>query len=479
MTIPTRRPPSAARRSAPTAVAVSPRAAARRASASGPPNSTSRTAPLRPADQHNPTSASAASSWPRVANSRARHSRMIVSAKRSGCAAITFAASSSAATVAGWMPAPATADIAQVVSARTSPSWPAAVRASSTASRPCRACPARSPARKAAVASRPWARAASAGSAWPDRTRLASISATIRSASPACHARPASRLRPQISSCGSLACRAQAMPSATSAAARRLSPRSNADQAAPSSTRARIPGAAVPGTPAAAVRNWPASLYRPVAIHHRASRAASSRPASGLAPPSAQHNAARMLACSAESRSDQPASSAPGRAASADRATSSAHRSRRTCTAVSSPEAASRPAANWRTVQQRIADHRAGLDLHERLVGQAGQRPATVCGSLARHRRPVRPRQAESSAQHRQAAQQAPFGVTEQLIAPGHQCLEGAVPSRAGGAAGQQAGVALQAGSELRRAERRAPGRGQLDGQRHAVQPGAHFGDRG
>ena len=40
--------------------------------------------------------------------------------------------------VAGWMPAPAIADIAQVVSARASPSWPAAVRASSTASRPCR-----------------------------------------------------------------------------------------------------------------------------------------------------------------------------------------------------------------------------------------------------------------------------------------------------------------------------------------------------
>ena len=33
-------------------------------------------------------------------------------------------------------------------------------------------------------------------------------------------------------------------------------------------------------TSAAVVRNCPASLYRPVAIHHRTSRAASSRPAS-------------------------------------------------------------------------------------------------------------------------------------------------------------------------------------------------------
>ena len=122
------------------------------------------------------------------------------------------------------MPAPAIAEIDQAVSARTSPSWPAAVRASSTASRPCRSCSARSPARKAAWASRTWARAASAGSAWPDRARLASISATIRSASPAYQARPASRLRPQTSSCGSPACRAQAMPSAASGAARRIVP---------------------------------------------------------------------------------------------------------------------------------------------------------------------------------------------------------------------------------------------------------------
>jgi len=52
--------------------------------------------------------------------------------------------------------------------------------------------------------------------------------------------------------------------------------------------------------PAAVVRNWLASLYLLVAIHQRASRAASYRPASGSWPPSAQDNAVRMLACSAE-----------------------------------------------------------------------------------------------------------------------------------------------------------------------------------
>ena len=120
-----------------------------------------------------------------------------------------------------------------------------------------------------------------------------------------------------------------------------MSPRWYADQAAPISTRAWTPGGAAAEMPAAVVRNWPASLYRPVAIHHRASRAASSRPASGSWPLSAQDNAARMLAWSAESRSDQPVHSAPGRAASADWATSSAHRSSRVYSAVSSPEAAS------------------------------------------------------------------------------------------------------------------------------------------
>ena len=131
-------------------------------------------------------------------------------------------------------------------------------------------------------------------------------------------------------------------------------------------------------------------------------------------------------------------------------------------------------------LQQRITDHHVGLDLHERLAGQAGQQPGD---RLRRHRLatgdPLGHVKVESAAQHRQPGQQAPFGLIEQLIAPGHQGLQGAVPSRAGGTAGQQARVALQPGSELRGPERRAPGCGQLDGQRHAVQPGAHLGDRG
>jgi len=53
------------------------------------------------------------------------------------------------------------------------------------------------------------------------------------------------------------------------------------------------------------------------------------------------------------------------------------------------------------------------------------------------------------------------------------------VPTRPGRTAGQQPGVAVQPCGELLRAEGRAPGRRQFDGQRHAVEAGAQPGDRG
>ena len=202
-----------------------------------------------------------------------------------------------------------------------------------------------------------------------------------RSASPAYHARTASRLRPQASSCGSPACRAQVMPSAASGAARRKSPRWNAGQAAPSSTRALMPGSAAAGTLAAAVRNWPASLYRPVAIHHRASRTASSPPASGSWPPSAHDNAARMLSCSADRRLAH-----------------AAHQGRLRCPGLvqrpfQQPQMHGRllagggqPASGELAdgLQQRITDHSAVRDVYDGLAGQAGQQPGD-------HLRPQRP----------------------------------------------------------------------------------------
>jgi hypothetical protein len=103
-------------------------------------------------------------------------------------------------------------------------------------------------------------------------------------------------------------------------------------------------------------------------------------------------------------------------------------------------------------LQQPIADHRAGLDLHQRLAGQAGQQTRdrlerqglAACDPFGRIK-------LEATSQYRQPGQQASFGLIEQVIAPGHQGLQGAVPSRAGCAARQQARVALQPGRELHR----------------------------
>ena len=132
------------------------------------------------------------------------------------------------------------------------------------------------------------------------------------------------------------------------------------------------------------------------------------------------------------------------------------------------------------SLQQRIADHRARLDLHERLAGQAGQQ----AGDRLRRQGlvtcdPFGHIKVESSAQYRQAGQQAAFGLAEQLIAPGHQRLQRPVPPWAGRTAGQQPGTAIQPCGQLSGTQSRAPGRGQLDGQRHAIQPGAHLRGRG
>ena len=119
------------------------------------------------------------------------------------------------------------------------------------------------------------------------------------------------------------------------------------------------------------------------------------------------------------------------------------------------------------------------MEVHHGLAGQAGQQP----GDRLRLQRPARGHpfgraEVEPAAQHRQAGQQAAFGLIEQLIAPRDQRLQRPVPPRAGRTAGQQPGIPVQPGSQLSGAQSRTPGRGQLDGQRDAVQPGAHLRDR-
>jgi len=65
-------------------------------------------------------------------------------------------------------------------------------------------------------------------------------------------------------------------------------------------------------------------------------------------------------------------------------------------------------------LQQPIANHRAGLDLHQRLAGQAGQQTRD---RLRRQRLaagdPFGHIKVESAAQHRQPGQQPPLGLIE------------------------------------------------------------------
>jgi hypothetical protein len=76
-------------------------------------------------------------------------------------------------------------------------------------------------------------------------------------------------------------------------------------------------------------------------------------------------------------------------------------------------------------LQQPVADHGAGLDLHDGLAGQAGQQPRDSLGrqrpaagdSLGRV-------EIEPSPEHRQAGEQPALGVIEQLEAPRHQRLQ-------------------------------------------------------
>jgi len=70
-------------------------------------------------------------------------------------------------------------------------------------------------------------------------------------------------------------------------------------------------------------------------------------------------------------------------------------------------------------LQEPIADHRADLDLHQRLAGQAGQQADDRLGRqrLAAED-PFGHLQVESAAQDRQPGQQPLLGLIEQVVAP-------------------------------------------------------------
>ena len=85
----------------------------------------------------------------------------------------------------------------------------------------------------------------------------------------------------------------------------------------------------------------------------------------------------------------------------------------------------------------------------------------------------------EAADERARPAEHGPLVAVEQVVAPVDDRPQRAVPLVRAAAAGQQAQVVVQPGQQAVHAERRAARRGQLDGQRHAVQPGAHVADHG
>ena len=83
--------------------------------------------------------------------------------------------------------------------------------------------------------------------------------------------------------------------------------------------------------------------------------------------------------------------------------------------------------------------------------------------------------QAEAAGEHRQARQQHPLGAGQQRIRPADRRPQRLLAFQRGAAApGQQPEPLIQPAVQLGQRHRPQPGRGQLDRQRHPVQPPAH-----
>ena len=86
--------------------------------------------------------------------------------------------------------------------------------------------------------------------------------------------------------------------------------------------------------------------------------------------------------------------------------------------------------------------------------------------------------QVEAAHEHGQPAEQGPLVLVEQVVAPPDDRAERAVPLVGLPTAGEQAQLLVQRREQALGAERGRAGRGQLDRQRHAVEPGADPGHR-
>jgi len=139
-------------------------------------------------------------------------------------------------------------------------------------------------------------------------------------------------------------------------------------------------------------------------------------------------------------------------------------------------------------LQHAVVDLAAGLAGHQQgLVHQAGEQIEHV--ALGEPRLGVRARigadpfgglQSAAAAEHRQAGEQGPLGLVEQLPAPVDHRPQGLLPWQRGAAAGgPQPEAVVQAGGDLLGRQRAQPRGGQLDRQGHSVQPAADLGGGG
>ena len=132
-------------------------------------------------------------------------------------------------------------------------------------------------------------------------------------------------------------------------------------------------------------------------------------------------------------------------------------------------------------LQQRVT-HRTGAAhlAHQVLVEELGQ---AVEHRQADVRRGVADRldrlQAGAAGEHRTGGEEPPGLLGEQVMAPGDRRPQGLLPVRqVAAAAGEQAQRVLQPGQDRLRRQQLDPRRGQLEGQRQAVQPAGDLGDR-
>ena len=118
-----------------------------------------------------------------------------------------------------------------------------------------------------------------------------------------------------------------------------------------------------------------------------------------------------------------------------------------------------------------LRDHQGLVDQFGQQVQQFGRWQRRVCADRL-HRG-----EGEPAGEHRQPAQQDLLRLGEQVVAPFQRAAQRLVPGDAVGPAAEHGQGIAQPLDDLGRFEHGGPGRGQLQGQRHPVEPSAQVDD--